>query len=135
MTLMHLSKWILEGGQAYDRCLSDNTGDSDNSKSFRHHSDITNGRNIDLLGGVSYSNNKWQGGDSDKSFLHQNSLGQLDGEGGWRVHIDMCKMLDKVAGGKGGVVNKWVWISVSKFGIYFTKIVIFGSYVLIMLET
>ncbi len=30
-----------------------------------HHSDITNGRNIDLLGGDSDSNSSWQGDDSD----------------------------------------------------------------------
>ncbi len=43
--------------QAYDRSLSDHTGDSDNSNSFRHHSDVTNGRNINLLGGNSESEN------------------------------------------------------------------------------
>ncbi len=32
-------------------------GDSDNSNSFGHHSYITNGRNIDLLGGDSDSEN------------------------------------------------------------------------------
>ncbi len=36
--------------------LSDRRGDSDNSNSsFRHHSDITNDRNIDLLRGDSES--------------------------------------------------------------------------------
>ncbi len=37
-------------GQTYNRHLSDHTGDSDNSNSFWRHSDITNGRNIDILG-------------------------------------------------------------------------------------
>ncbi len=37
--------------QAYDRGPSDHTGDSDRSNSLRCHSDITNGRNIDFLGG------------------------------------------------------------------------------------
>ncbi len=37
------------GVQAYDRGLSDLTG-SNNSNSFWQHSDITNCRNLDLLG-------------------------------------------------------------------------------------
>ncbi len=36
-----------------DLGLSDHTGDSDNSNSFRHHSDSTYRRNIDLLGRAS----------------------------------------------------------------------------------
>ncbi len=40
-------------GQAYDRGLSDHTGDSDNNNSFWHHSDITKGINIECLGGDS----------------------------------------------------------------------------------
>ncbi len=43
------------GGQAYDRDSSDHTGNSDGSNSFRHHFEITNGRNIDILGGDSDS--------------------------------------------------------------------------------
>ncbi len=39
----------------YDRGMSDRTGESDNSYSFWHHSDITNGRNVDCLGGDSDS--------------------------------------------------------------------------------
>ncbi len=35
--------------------LSDNRGDSDNSNSFQHHSDITNGKNINRLRGDSDS--------------------------------------------------------------------------------
>ncbi len=45
---------------------SDHIGDSNNSKSFQHHSDIINGRNIDLLRGDSDSESKWQEGDSDR---------------------------------------------------------------------
>ncbi len=41
--------------QAYDRGPSDHIGDSDNSNSFQHHSDITNNRNIDILAGDSDS--------------------------------------------------------------------------------
>ncbi len=44
---------------------SDNTGNSDNNSSFQHHSDIANGRNIDLLGGESESESSYQDGDSD----------------------------------------------------------------------
>ncbi len=43
------------GGHAYERGPYDYTGDSDNGNSFRHHSDITNGRNIDILCGDSDS--------------------------------------------------------------------------------
>ncbi len=45
---MQLSK----SPQVYDRGPFDHKRDSDNSSSFRHHSDITNGRNIYLLGGI-----------------------------------------------------------------------------------
>ncbi len=41
-------------GSGYNRGPSDHTGDSDNTISFWHHSDITNGRNIDHLGGDPY---------------------------------------------------------------------------------
>ncbi len=46
---MHLSKLIL-GDQTYDRSKSDHMREY-----FRHHSDITNGRNIDLFEGDSHS--------------------------------------------------------------------------------
>ncbi len=48
---------ILGGGglQQYDRGASVHTEDSNKSNYFRHHSDITYGRNIDLLGGDSDS--------------------------------------------------------------------------------
>ncbi len=54
--LMPLSKWILDPTMAYDRDPSDHIGDSDNSNYF-WYSDITNGRNINLLGGDSDSKN------------------------------------------------------------------------------
>ncbi len=38
-----------------DRHLVDHKRDYDNSNSFQHYSDITNGRNLDLLGGESDS--------------------------------------------------------------------------------
>ncbi len=37
--------------QDSDRVPSDHIGDSDNSNYFSHHSDIKNGRNINLLEG------------------------------------------------------------------------------------
>ncbi len=40
-------------GKAYDRGLPAQAGHSGNSNSFQHHSDITNGRNIYILGGDS----------------------------------------------------------------------------------
>ncbi len=65
------------GGQAYDRGSFDHTRDSDNSNSFQHHSDITNGRNIDLLGGILTVKANGRGGIlTDNPFLHHNSLVQ-----------------------------------------------------------
>ncbi len=92
---MHLSKWILGGAlpgrqQDYDRGTSDHTGDSDNSSSFRYHSDITNGRNIDLLGGDSVSDSSWQGEDSDWQTVSVRipwvSLGSTPQDSLWQVH-------------------------------------------------
>ncbi len=42
-------------------------GTLENSNFYRHHFDITNGRNIDLLDGDFDSESLWQGGDSDKN--------------------------------------------------------------------
>ncbi len=51
MIFMHIVKVNPAAPQSYNSSgPSDYTGDSDNSKSFRHHSDMTNGRDIDLLG-------------------------------------------------------------------------------------
>ncbi len=50
----------------YDRGMPDHTGYSGNNSFVRHHSDITNGRNIDLLGGDSDSNYSWHDEDSDQ---------------------------------------------------------------------
>ncbi len=73
--------------------LIDNIGDSDNSNSFQHHSDITNGRNIDLLGGDSDSESQWQGGDSDRqTFSPSESLDQPapPPQGSpWQVHYHL----------------------------------------------
>ncbi len=46
---MHLSGSMGGGGREIGGGLFGHTGNSDNSNSFRHHSDITNGRNIDLF--------------------------------------------------------------------------------------
>ncbi len=54
------------GGSQNHMGPSDHIGDSNNGKSFQHHSDIINGRNIDLLRGDSDSESKWQEGDSDR---------------------------------------------------------------------
>ncbi len=56
--------------------------------SFRHHSDITNGRNIDLIGADSNSENLWQGGGSDRqtcspSECFGSALGHI-------IHSDTC---------------------------------------------
>ncbi len=37
------------GGQAYDMGLPDHTGGFNNSNSFQHNSDITNGKHIHIL--------------------------------------------------------------------------------------
>ncbi len=66
-------KWIAGNSgcpQDYNRGTNDHTGDSYNSSSFRYHSDITNGRNIDLLGGDSDSDSEWQGEDSDRQPIY-----------------------------------------------------------------
>ncbi len=87
---MHLPKWILGGGdhsQDANMGLSDHTGDSDNSNSFWHHSEITNGRNIDLLGEDSDSEIHGEVGILTNIFS-QNSLGQA-GEA-HRIYIDRC---------------------------------------------
>ncbi len=47
--VMQLSKWILPH-PVYDSVCLTIQGTLDNSNSFQHHSDITNCRNIDLLG-------------------------------------------------------------------------------------
>ncbi len=74
--------------QSYDRGLSDHTGESDNSYSFWQYSDITNGRNIDLLGGNADSESQWQGGDSDQqTFSPSETLGQPEAP---RIHFDKC---------------------------------------------
>ncbi len=80
--LMHLSQRILAAPQVtlrimYDTSPSDHTGDSDNSNYFLHHSDITNDRNIYLLGGIMTM--KVHGRVeilTGQYFHHQNALGQ-----------------------------------------------------------
>ncbi len=47
--------------------LSDHSEDSDNS-AFQY-SDITNGRNVHLLGGDSDSESSWQGGNSERNIF------------------------------------------------------------------
>ncbi len=77
-----------EGLQGYDKGPSDHTGESDNSYSFQHHSDITNDRHIDLYGRETDSESKWQGGVlTDKRFLHQIPWVS---PGAHRIHIDTC---------------------------------------------
>ncbi len=76
------------GAKAYDRGPSDHTGYSDNSNSFWHHSDITNGRNIDLWEGIlTMKANNMVAILTDKSFLCQNYQRQ-PGWGAHRIHIN-----------------------------------------------
>ncbi len=64
-------------------------GDSDNISCLQHHSDITNGRNINLLGGGSDSAHLWQGGNSD---MEKSSLPDFLGStwGDCKIHISRC---------------------------------------------
>ncbi len=63
--------------------------------SLWHHSHITNGRNIDLLGGDSDSNSSWQGEDSDRQAVSPSEfLGSAlwmppPQDSLWRVHYDL----------------------------------------------
>ncbi len=85
----NLSKWILLcPSPTYDRGPSDHTWDSDNNNSFQHHSDITNGRNIELLVG-----------DSDWKLMArwgflqtfcQNPLGFAWDREEHRIHVGTC---------------------------------------------
>ncbi len=68
--------------QACDKGVSDHTGHPDNDNYFPHHSDITNGRNIDFLGGDFDSANGREGILTNKHFLHQRL------RGGGRTHFD-----------------------------------------------
>ncbi len=61
--IMHLSKWLWQGYVWPCRGLWQQQFFP---ISLWHHSDITNGRNIDLLGGDSETNSSWQGEDSDR---------------------------------------------------------------------
>ncbi len=76
-----MSKWIL-GAQGYDQRLSHHRGNVDNSNYFWHQFDITNGRNIDPLGGDSDS----ESGDYDRWPFHL-SEGIETGWRGYRVKI------------------------------------------------
>ncbi len=74
--------WALN--QACSGGMYDHTGASDNSNSIWHHSDITNGRNIDLLLGNAECESHWQGRDSDPQTCSQSeSFGQPERESTW----------------------------------------------------
>ncbi len=62
-------------------------GTLDNSSSFQHHSDITNGRNADHLSGILTMKANYRAGIRTDSvpFLHQNSLGQSGRGGGGKM--------------------------------------------------
>ncbi len=55
--------------QDYHRGMSDYTADSDNNIT-----DITNGRNIDIMGGDSDSDSSWQGENSDRQTISQSEF-------------------------------------------------------------
>ncbi len=77
-----------------DRGKSDHTRDSTQQQFFpislRHHSDITNDRNIDLLGRDSDSNSSWQGEYSDRQTISPSEFfGSAWGHPPM-THFDMC---------------------------------------------
>ncbi len=61
--------------------LTKHTWDSDNNNSFRHCSDITNGRNIDLLGYDFHS----ESGDSEEKHILSEFLGSTGGPTGFTL--------------------------------------------------
>ncbi len=70
---------------AYDKDPPDHTGDSDNSNSFWHHSDITNGRNIFLEGILIVKPNGKVG-----ILTNLFSIRILGSAGGHRIQVDRC---------------------------------------------